>query len=202
MKSFIMKALTRNGSGWYTFSIEEIPCLITTDLFTLMAVPNSPVLRLDTIRRGDRDTLLFEGEVVECDGDRWMICYERGFYAINSLYVIRQLSTLKNVHKIGDVNYNIEFPVPISIKQKLLFKYKSTIFRLEAICGCYNNQILIRAQKRPIDPKTIKQDCGCELDKNRLYLGDSTPYGITTMHEGVLGFEQNKVFRSISEVRG
>lgn len=201
MPSFIMKARTHSNAGWYVFSIEEIPVLMKPNLFSLMLVPNSPLLRLDTIRRGDRDTMLFEGEVVIADDVEWLICYERGFYAINKEYVVRKLGDLKGGRKVGDIGFGYDFPVSLSIKQKLLFKYNNTVFRIESICGCYENKLLLRSAKKPIEPAQIKQDCGCEYNKEHLYLGDDTIYGTVTLSYGILGFLSNGTFTSVESLR-
>lgn len=196
-----MKARTHSDAGWYVFSIEEIPVLVKPNLLSLMRVPNSPLLKLDTVRRGDRDTMFFEGEIVLHEGTEWLICYERGFYAINRDYVVRKLGDISGATKLGDVGFDIKFPVSLSIKQKLLFKYNNTIFRIESICGCFDNKLLLRSAKRPLDPKSVKQDCGCEFNKEHLYLGDSTDYGEVTLAYGVLGFTKEGTFTSIESMR-
>ena len=201
MPSFIMKARTHSDAGWYVFSIEEIPVLVKTNLFSLMRIPNSPLLRLNTVRRGDRDTMFFEGEVISHSGVEWLVCYERGFYAINKDYVVRKLGDLIGAKKLGDVGFDYDFPVSLSIKQKLLFKHNKTIFRLESVCGCFKGKLLLRSAKAPIEPSAVKQDCGCEYNKEHLYLGDTTQYGTVSLSYGVLGFSKDGIFTSIESMR-
>lgn len=201
MQSFIMKALTHSHSNWYVFSISDIPVLVKPNLISLMRIPNSPILELDTTRRGDADTSLFEGEIVSYNDDEWLICYERGFYAINKDYVICSLTNLTGCTKLGDVGFDREFPVSFSVKQKLLFKHNSAIFRLESICGYFEGKLLLRSFKSPIDPNEVKQDCGCVYNDQKLFLGDVTPMGTVTLHNGILGFESENGFLSIERVR-
>ena len=62
---------------------------------------NSPILDLNNIRRGDPETGLYEGDVIEHDGDLWLICYERGFYAINQAYVIKYFENIDSFEYKG-----------------------------------------------------------------------------------------------------
>ena len=201
MLSFIMKARTVSNVGWYTFSIEDIPVLVHENSLSLMRIPNSPLLCLNTVRKGDRDTMFFEGEIVQHNGVEWLICYERGFYAINKDYVVCKLEDLEGATKIGDYGIDYEFPISLSIKQKLLFKYKNTIFRIESICGSYQGNILLRSSEKPINPSLIKQDCGCMYNKEHLYLGDVTTAGTVSLENGILGFIKDNVFTSVESMR-
>ncbi len=89
---FQMKARTTKGD-WYEFSIHNVPVHISPKEIVLLDVPNSPILNSSLVRRGDKESGLFEGDVIEYEGQRWLVCYERGFYAINEDCVIQYLYT-------------------------------------------------------------------------------------------------------------
>lgn len=170
MNCYTMKALTPNKE-WRSFTLKDLPTLFTATEFALLAKPKSPKLLVNTIRRGDIESGLYEGDVVEADGCKWLICYERGFYAINEDYVIKYLNTLNNPKFLG-TNLDIDIGIPISFRSKNLFKYKDVIFRLQDIVGAYNGKMLLRFAKEPVDPDDIQQECCITYNNVRVYLGD------------------------------
>lgn len=177
MACYIMKALTRNKE-WFIFEMSDIPTLFTSEEFVLMNKPNTPILSLKSIRRGDKDTMLFEGDLIEMNGDVWTICYERGFYAINADYVIRYLDSLSDYVVIGDCS-TMQSPVPINFREKHLFKYKDIIFRLNDIIGAYEGKLLLRSVANPVDVNDINQECCLTYNGTRVFLNDLIDLGST-----------------------
>lgn len=169
---YVMKARTVNDpKEWFAFSIKDVPTVYNVNQFALLAKPNTPLLCIDEIRRGDSESGLFEGDVFEAEGCRWLVCYERGFYAINEEYLIRYLYTFKDVKVIGDY-LSTKFPISINFRVKQLFKYEDKIFRLNDVVGIYQGKLLLRSSSQPIDANKINQECCISYEGKRLYLGD------------------------------
>lgn len=182
MACYMMKARTVKNA-WYSFTISDVPTAINSKHFALLAKPNSPVLKINDIRRGDAETGLFEGDVITAENDSWLVCYERGFYAINTDYVVRHLYTFKEFEVQGDYK-DVKFPVPINFRNKQLFKYKDKIFRLDDIVGVYGDKILLRCISEPVRPEDIQQECCISYNNSRVYLGDYVGDEVCELHGG------------------
>lgn len=170
MNCFMLKAISTNQE-WVTFTMSDVPTPIQDGLFVLLMRPNSPILKLDSIRRGDFDTKLFEGDVVEEGEKRYLICYERGFYAIDSDYIVKSLDSFEEAKIVGDFD-SADIGVPISFKKTLLFKYKNCIFKINDIIGGTENGIFINSLAEEIPFDRIQQDCCLSIAKKRVFLGD------------------------------
>lgn len=195
MRCFMMKALTHSGE-WYGFTINDIPTRFNDKEFALLGKPDTPRLLLNSIRRGDYETGLCEGDIVTYDGVEWLICYERGFYAINADYETKPLFELTDFNIVGDC-FSREFPIPILKRNKCLFKYKGTIFRLEDIIGPCDGKIILRSLKKPVDVSDIQQEAGMLLDGQRVYFGDVFPGGTVDMYKGRIAYKNGDVYTDI-----
>lgn len=183
MNYFIMKALTFDD-GWYSFTLADIPTMIDHETFVLLAEENSPKMYLKTIRRGDPESGLFEGDIIQFNNDRWLVCYERGFYVINSSYISKYLYQLPEYTFIEEYTDFTDKIVPINFKANHLFKYKDCIFRFNDIVGGYNGKIMVRACHELIDHKDIQQECCMSIDKKKVYLGDYIDNSIVKLQGG------------------
>lgn len=170
MNCFIMKAVTLDGE-WFEFTMANIPTLIDSDTFVLMGLPGSPIMKFSTIKRGDWETGLYEGDVIQSGGDNWVVCYERGFQIINADYVVRHLYHIDDWEVIDSYD-NGAFIVPITVKKKHLFKYNDTVFRFNDIVGAYDGNLIIRCCKGPVPCDEVKQTCGLRKNGTMLYLGN------------------------------
>ncbi len=170
MNCFMLKAISTDND-WFEFYINDIPTPISEDRFVLLNRPNSPILMLNKIRRGDPKYGLFEGDIIEYESVRYLICYERGFYAINTDYVVKLFDEIPGYKVIGTVD-TIDIGIPVSFKKTLLFKYKNTVFKINDIIGACDGGILINSLAETIDPEQVKQDCCIVINKQRMYLGD------------------------------
>ncbi len=170
MNSFIMKTLTLDNK-WFEFTLADVPTLQNHDQFVLMNKPDTPILKVKHIMRGDIETGLYEGDVIQYKGRPWLVCYERGFRIINSEYVIQYLYHVDRFKRIG--RYNTVGGLPtVTFKLKFLFKYEDHVLRLSDIIGAYEGKILMRTHSRPIEPGVIQQDCGLRYNNKLVYLGD------------------------------
>ena len=189
MNCLMLKAISTNQE-WVTFTISDVPTPIQDGLFVLLMRPNSPILKLDSIRRGDEDTMLFEGDVIEEDNTRYLICYERGFYAIDSDYIVRSLDSFKEIKIVGNVD-TVDIGVPISFKKTLLFKYKNCIFKINDIIGGTKDGIFINSLAEEIPFDRIQQDCCLSIAKKRVFLGDKFEDNTLTMSHGQFRWKTN-----------
>lgn len=172
MLYFMMKALTRNDNEWYSFDIHDVPTTFSEDEFVLLNKPGSPILNLKSIKRGDPESGLFEGDIIGMDDCLWVVCYERGFYVINADYVTKHLYQCKEYTLVSNY-FEREFPISINTRNKHLFKYKNIIFRIEDIVGNYNkDSIILRTCKHPIKLEDIRQESCMSYKNKRLFLGD------------------------------
>lgn len=188
MHYFIMKAQSHDKS-WYTFDLADIPTLVAPNQFALLGKPGSPILDLKSIKRGDRKTGLFEGDILLMDGTKWVVCYERGFYAISEDYVTRYLYQLKDYKVIGDY-FKDGFSTPINVRTKHLFKYKGNIFRLEDIVGgSANEYIILRSCSHVVKIEDIQQECCMTYDGTRIFFGDVFPEGTVELCGGRVCFD-------------
>lgn len=165
-----MKTLTIDNE-WYEFSMKDIPTHQNLEQFVLMNKFSTPILKSDSIMRGDIETGLFEGDVILHDGEEWLVCYERGFYVINRNYFVKHLYSLDKFEVIGRCTEFKGFP-PISFKKKYLFKHRNTCFKLSDIAGAYEGKVLLRSIAYPISTDSIQQDCSLRYNKEYVYLGD------------------------------
>lgn len=172
MKSFLLRARTVvNDSKWFNFTLADIPTKYDTEHIALLNNIGSPLLQLDTVVRGENNTKLYEGDIIEDEGMRYVICYERGFYAITEDYIAKNLYQLKEPKVVGD--YWIDgFPIQIRVRKKQMYKYKDINFKITDIIAHWGNKIIIRAHKDPIDPVECRQECCLSYDNKKVYMGD------------------------------
>lgn len=198
MHCFVMKALTREGT-WFEFEITDAPTRFDDTGFVLLAKPNSPKLLLDKLRRGVPEYGVYEGDIINAEGQRWLVCYERGFYAINEQYITRFLDSFDEF-KIAGTCFDSEFRVPISMRSKHLFKYNNTIFRIEDILGSYDKSALIlRCCSNPVPSADIQQYCGITRDKNRIFLGDAVGDATVVLHKGRIVLADDTGYRDFAD---
>lgn len=192
MNCFIMKALDKQGK-WYEFTMKDLPTLFSNNYFVLMNKPNSPILDYSTIRRGDKATNLYEGDVIKIENTLWYICYERGFYAINIDYEIKYLYQLGDYEFVG-TSMEVDAEVPINFRNKHLFMYKDKIFRFNDIIGAVDGKLLLRAISEPIHPENIRQEFGISNEGSRVYWGDKINGHKVFLHYGRICIRKDKEY--------
>ena len=196
MSCFAMTALSLSGQ-WTPFEIEDVPVTFTEDEFALLKRPGSPRLLLKTIRRGERETGLYEGDIIEADGDRWLVCYERGFYAINTDYVIKYLNQFDSFKLLGTL-HDTSFPIPMTERAKHLFRYKDYIFRINDIIGVYLDGMILRCVSKQIPFDEIHQECCITYNKERVYLDDVFDKGKVCLYHGRVAFEKDGTYTDLA----
>lgn len=197
MNCFIMKARTLDGT-WFPFTMQDVPTRFNNNEFALMQRPNTPRLLLQNIRRGDEFSGTYEGDIIKAENQLWLVCYERGFYAINTDHVTRHLHTFDSF-EIVDNCFNSEFPIPILMRNKHLFKYKDVVFRFEDIVGSYDaNHVILRSCSDPVPSSDIQQDCGISIQGVRAYLGDLFDGRRVCLHKGRIAYADGDCFVDVT----
>lgn len=196
MKNFILRASTLTNE-FLTFTLNDIPLRYDDTHLALIAKPGTPLLDATSIVRGDPETNLFEGDIVSSDNHTYVICYERGFYAIDSDHAVRYLYTLNSPKVIG--NYWTDgFPVKVTKSKRQLFKYEDKIFRIMDIIGDYGSHILIRSNTNPIDPNLCKQEACLSYNKTRVFLGDTIEDSVVELTGGRICINKDGKYYDLS----
>lgn len=186
---FMLRALTLSGE-WHSFTIRDLPTLYTKEEFVTLGINGSPRLKVHPILRGDFESGLYEGDVIQMDGEKWLVCYERGFYAISQSYVVRYLYTLHDYVLLGTC-YEIDCGIVSSFREKHIFKYNGNHFRLNDIYGCHDNKLIVRDIQTPINPEDVQQEACMTYQKRRVFLGDDVDIGRVKCKGGRLTVEYN-----------
>lgn len=168
---FQLKARTLD-KNWQSFSIATTPVEITEGKAVLLSKPNSPIILSKDIRRGDWEYNLFEGDVVESEGVQYLICYERGFYAIDESYTIKNLYQLKEPKVMGVKDYDLEFPITIKLVKTHMFKCFDTKFYIRQIIRAEGDCLVLKSRGEAVPVQLVQQECCMSYDKKRIYLGD------------------------------
>ena len=200
MHCFMMKALTAKNE-WYTFTIADIPTPFSETEFALLGQPGSPRLQLKTIKRGDSETGLFDGDVILMAGEEWLVSYERGFYIINALYETKFLYEVTDFSVLGSCYTDRDFPIKPKLCIKNLFKFKDKVFRIVDIVGTHTgDSLILRCYGSPvlIGVDDVQQECGMSRNKTRLYLGDELDGGIVELYGGRICLFANGVYTDLT----
>lgn len=194
---FTMKARTTSDNSWYWFTIDKVPTPVRDGQIVLLTAPNSPILRPDTLRRCSDVDNLGEGDVLQINGERYVICYERGFYAISENYRCLSMCDLGNYKVLGDYT-ELDFPISVALRNKVLYKYKDSVFRLKDICGLYDTGIVVRGMKLPVPIEEIHQECCITYKGQRVFLGDVFDEGTVVLHNGRVCLNKGNNFVDIT----
>jgi len=188
---FQLKAHTLNNE-WQTFSIENVPVAIAEGKAVLLSKPNSPIIRTDVIRRGDWETNLFEGDIVEDKGVRYLICYERGFYAIDESYTLKYLYQLENPKVIGVKDYDMEFPLTLKLVKTHMFKCFDIMFYIKQITRAEGDCLVLNFKGAAVPVQLVQQECCMSYEKRRIYLGDFIDEQRVELHGGRICIEKDE----------
>lgn len=194
---FTMKARTTSDNRWYWFTIDKVPTPVRDGQIVLLTAPNSPILRPDTLRRCSDVDNLGEGDVLQINGERYVVCYERGFYAISENYRCLSMCDLGDYKVLGDYT-ELDFPISVALRNKVLYKYKDSVFRLEDICGLYDTGIVVRGMKLPVPIEEIHQECCITYKGQRVFLGDVFDEGTVVLHNGRVCLNKGNNFVDIT----
>ena len=182
MNSYNMRAFTREGD-LYTFSVRDVPMHISDKEFVLALKRDSPILKSDVIMRGTDVGDLFEGDIVESDGIKYVVQYMRGFRLCSANNDIKFLYELKNYKVVGNI-FTEDFPRRVPLRKKLCFRYRNSRVKLDDITGVYKGYAIVRGITSKLDPCELQQDAGLTYKGNTIFFGDIVDGQIVYMYYG------------------
>lgn len=170
MDCFTLKSILADGTS-LPFTLYDLPVPIDNRNYILMNRINTPILDLNNIRRGDPESGLYEGDVIQHAGEMWLVCYERGFYVINHAYVIKHFSDLDDYEYIG-IRENLKIDIPIKTKRTHMFRYKTTMFHLRDIRAAVDGKLILSMFHDPVVIDEVHQECSFTYNGHKVFLGD------------------------------
>ena len=165
----ILRAPTVNGT-WHSFEIGDGPTRLTESTFILLGKENTPVMYCD-VYRGDRESGLFEADVVFFDDKSWLVCYDRGFYAINEDYEVRYLYTMSGCQHMGVCGHDLEFPVSFHRKVHHKFCSAGVVFNLWDVQEVTEQGLEVARHKKTVPLSDVHQECCARFHKSVMYFG-------------------------------
>lgn len=192
----ILRAPTVNGD-WNSFEIGDGPTRLTENTFILLGKPNTPVMYCD-VYRGDRESGLFEEDIVFFDDKSWLVCYDRGFYAINADYESRYLYTMKDCQYMGVCGHDLDFPVKYYRRLHHKFSSYDVVFNLWDVQAVVEGGLEVARHKKPIPLADIHQEC-CARNNNRaMYFGYVYEGHTVNLYGGRIAYEEEGKYYDIT----
>lgn len=191
-----MKARTRNNPRtWYSFKVEDGPLMIHNNEFVLQNCPGTPRLITDDMVRGCEEYNLYDGDIVlTSTGKRYMICYERGFYAVDEECNYTLLQDIVPCTFVGNV-FDDEFPVHHKATRKIQFRYKEVTFSFKDFQGVHPYGHIVRSLCLPVSIRELYSDCGAKYKGRNLYWDDNVVF----QHGRILYKDDNGKLISINK---
>lgn len=183
MQSFYpLRAVHKNGKGYFDFNISDGICPSTTKEFILLNRRGSPILRMNPIFRGTEDGKFFEGDIVISEKEIYCIKFFNEFIAVNAFYR-KKLDELVNPVIVGtsvltDSRY-------YSNPCKITFKHNGTVFGFGNFGGVVGDKIVINTDGwQRVDPSEIHMSASNLEGRGKLYLNEVIDDKIVTMQNG------------------
>lgn len=185
---FLLRAPTVDGK-WQSFYISDCPCMISEKHFCLLGKPGSAIMYRD-VYRGDDEYNLFDGDVIFMEGREWLICYERGFYAINTSNEKKFLYELKDYKYVGVQGFDTEIAVATTHKKNHLFCAPKIVFSLWGLSDIQDGMLYTPMGSKPIAICDVHQECCASYNGVKMYLGLTYGSHIAEMHGGRLTYRE------------
>ncbi len=195
MSVYPFKALSANRKEIVSFTLADGPWRQNVKFFTLMNRPGSPILRYNTIMRGCDIPGLFQGDIIEYKGKKYIIKYELGFAAVSLDGEVIPTNKLEYINVIDNMYFQKEFP--ITYCNKLTFKYvekedkrykgNHRFFGIKSIPGAFNDKSLIAIYgSKLVDEDCISLFTGVKYKGERIHLGECIEGSPLYMEKGRL----------------
>lgn len=204
MSNFSLKALSKEGNSLTEFTLLDGPYPLSQQYFGLMNRPGTPYLRYDSVVRATGVADLYDGDIVESQGKRYIILYQKGYYA----YTIDKkekipINDLINPIVVDHAFFSEEFSFPHNRSKKTLFKYDDIIFKLEDIYGVSNDKIILH-HKRGIllNPDKIQQKANITYNGTPLFFGDEVNKRTLVLRNGQPLFRVRGRYKTVREMEG
>lgn len=161
MPCFTMKARIRNHpKEWFEFSIADAPLMIYPQEFVLQNRCGTPRLSTEDMVRGCEEYGVYDGDIIiGRNSNKYMVCYDRGFYAISESREYTLLEDIMPCTVIGNV-FDDGFPVQHTATKHIQFKYKEVQFSFKDFQGISPKGYVVRSLCLPVRLNEICSDCG------------------------------------------
>lgn len=195
MSVYPFKALSVNKKELVSFTLSDGPWRQDMTCFTLSNRPGTPILRYNTIMRGSDIPGLFEGDIIEYNGKKYIIKYEMGFAAVSLDKEVIPVSELSYINVVDNMYFQKEFP--ISYCNKITFKYieredekflnKERVFGIKSVLGaiCDKSFVAIYGSKM-VNENDLLQMSGVRYKGKHIYIGEEIEGNKLYMNRGRL----------------
>lgn len=195
MAIYPFKALSLNKKELVSFTLKDGLWKQDSNFFTLMNRPGSPILRYKTIMRGCDIPGLFEGDIIEYKGKKYVMRYEMGLAAVSLDGEVIPSNKLEYINVVDNMYFQKEFP--IKMNNKLTFKYiekhdkkylnQSKCFCIRSISGAFMDKPLIAIYgSKLVDEDDIMPFTGVRYKGERIHLGECIEGNPLYMEKGRL----------------
>lgn len=202
-----LKALCVQGNTWIEFSVMDAPKKYKDNTFYLAARPQTPLMRVSTIKRGFdlfiKGVRLFENDILyDSEHDKYyFVDYHCGM-SIKSEAGVKVIFTDFEHLEVCDSENLGKFPQQLqdiavqSKERQLLFSDGELYFNIFSIVAVSENRLLINTKGGlTILGETIRQYTGViAFKKRKLYFGDVVNDIQICMHVGRIGYWEDDVF--------
>lgn len=195
MSVYPFKALSVNYKELVSFTLEDGPWRQNMNFFGLMNRPGSPILRYNTIMRGCDIPGLFEGDIIEYKGKKYIMRYELGLAAVSLDGEVIPSSKLEYINVVDNMYFQKEFP--ITYCNKLVFKYiekedekykeNYKYFGIKSITGSFKDKALISIYgSKLVNVNDVLPFTGIRYKGERIHLGECIEGNPVYMEKGRL----------------
>lgn len=173
LKHTPLGAYSIDGTAFYTFTLDDLPVLITGDQLVLTARPKSPILNFNTLVRGDETSAVHEDDVIVYNNEDYDVFWDAGLCI-----------------KIGPSNVYLDDLESYEFKQHkvvtrkardIRYRHRDTIFRLSDLTGFSEGLTVLSALPNK-EERLVAVDDFCQhvatSNNVKHYLGDELSGGI------------------------
>lgn len=179
----LLKGYTEYG-GRVDFSLQDCPILISDTKIALSGIKKSRLIKVNTIVRGDKETGVFEGDEVYCDGILLgIVVYSKGFFLQDLNKSLKKLSQLQHIQvKEGNVK-TVRDAFYSPHRTALTFGYKNDRIDFKSFVTKSGEFISIAETSRLVDPKDLLFFTGYSRSDGRgIHFGELYKGGTVVLH--------------------
>lgn len=165
-----MEAFTKDGK-FFAFKLSDVPINIDHQHFILANKENTPILKLGLCRRGCDIPDVYEGDILNCDGEEHVLQYQRGFILLNENRRRRYLWEFDNFKVVGNI-YDTEWAFSINCAKSVRYRYNNTLLYPKSFAGYYKGKILLEGTNTKVSPRFIQQEACFTYEGEKIFFGD------------------------------
>ncbi len=170
----LCRALTDSGEV-VVFTPQDVPVKLYSSYFVLSRRHNTPLLRVETLTRVLDESGVGEGDVVEWQGDRWTVSYDKGFVFTSDEGVKVPASICSN-YTLLETNPHTNV--------RITCRFEKWNFPILSFCGHVNGTALAAGCPKYIDPERIQVSTGYDNPGSKIFFGDIVDGGEVVLKDG------------------